>query len=87
MKTERKFPKYFRELLEKHQITQKELSEKSGLHETYISQICNGRRYPNFTHLLKISEVLATEEESLIEIYLELSLQMREDIKRGGMST
>ncbi len=87
MTTERKFPKYFRELLEKHQITQKKLSEKSGLHETYISQICNGRRYPNFIHLLKISEVLATEEKSRIEIYLDLSLQMRNDIKRGGMST
>jgi len=78
------FPKLFRELLLEYKLTQKDISEKTGLHKTYISQIAIGHRKPSIEVLLKISDVLSNEEKSRVEIYCKMLRWLRQDIRTGG---
>ena len=86
MKNEYKpqFPTLFRELLQEYNLTQKDISEKTELHKTYISQLANGLRKPSIETLLKISDALSTKEKSRIEIYCKMLRWLREDIRNGG---
>ncbi len=62
-----------KELLEERNIKQKDLSIKSGIRESTISDICRGSRTViNFEHLAKIADTLGIEDISeLIELKVE----------------
>lgn len=52
-----------KDILEKKGMTQKHLSELSGVRESTISDIVRGSRTViNFTHLAKIAEALEVED-------------------------
>ena len=56
-----------KELRESHNITQEELSEKSGLHRNYISDAERGVRNISLKSLEKIAEGLDVEIADLLK--------------------
>lgn len=57
-----------RDLRKKNYLTQTQLSEKTGLSETYISQIENGKSYPNAENLWIIAKGIGCKVDDLYEI-------------------
>jgi transcriptional regulator with XRE-family HTH domain len=49
------------------EISQKELSEKCGLHINYIQQLENGKRNPSLITLIKIRKGLDTSFKYLLD--------------------
>lgn len=62
-----------KELLNERGITQKELSEKTGIRESTISEICrNSKTVMNFKHIVKIAEVLEIQDiREIIDLKVE----------------
>lgn len=78
------FPKLFRDLLVENGITQQDLSNKTGIHKTQISQYCTGHRRPSLETLIKFADAITTEKRG--RLLYKLIGWIREDIKKGGMS-
>ena len=51
----------------KKNLTQKKLAEKSGIHQTYLSRIENGRINIFLTTLIKIARALETRPRNLVK--------------------
>ncbi len=62
-----------KELLDERGITQKELSEKTGIRQSTISEICrNSKTVMNFKHIVKIAEVLEIQDiREIIDLNIE----------------
>ncbi len=55
-----------KELLKEKEISQKELSEMTGITESAISHYVKGDRVPRGTNLVKIAEALGTTADDLL---------------------
>lgn len=55
------------ELLKQSNMTQKELSEATGITESAISRYVKGDRLPRGVNLIKLAQALKTTPESLID--------------------
>lgn len=55
-----------KEMLDQNNITQKELSEKTGITESAISHYVRGDRVPRGANLMKIAKALGTTADDLL---------------------
>ena len=55
------------ELLKQNNMTQKELSEATGITESAISRYVKGDRLPRGVNLIKLAQALKTTPESIID--------------------
>ncbi|MCR5251816.1 MAG: helix-turn-helix domain-containing protein [Lachnospiraceae bacterium] len=55
-----------KEMIDQKGITQKELSEKTGITESAISNYVRGSRVPRGANLMKIAKVLGTTADDLL---------------------
>lgn len=62
------FGNNLKEILEDSWMTQKELSEETGLSESMISYYIHGKRMPNMKNIINIALALDCELNELIEI-------------------
>lgn len=60
------FKDNLKEILKERGISQRQLSEMTGITETAISRYSNGERVPNITNALKISESLGVSIDFLV---------------------
>lgn len=61
------FAKQLKTLLDEKGMRQRDLAEKTGLHEVTISQFCHGERVPKGNTLQKIAEALNVSADELFE--------------------
>jgi len=79
MKLEETFGKIVKNIRCQKGLSQDELSEKTGLDRTFISQIENGQRNPSLSTILKISEGLNIKPSALISKFEISYLKSREE--------
>jgi transcriptional regulator with XRE-family HTH domain len=48
------------------QLTQEELSDRAGVHQTYLSGLEHGKRNPTVAVLQKLAEALGSDIEDLV---------------------
>ena len=61
----------FKALLKEKQVTQLDMAEKLGVHQTLISLWCRGKCKPSISCVKKISELLGASLEEVISCFEE----------------
>jgi len=79
-----KFPSKLRELLVSKGMTQRDLSDKTGINKAQISQYCTGHRRPSIETLVIFSDAIDTKKGE--KTFLTMLRWLRNDIKNGGMT-
>jgi transcriptional regulator with XRE-family HTH domain len=62
-----KFNENLRRIRRAKDITQEELSKKTGIHQTHISHYERGERKPSFDNLLSLSQALNCTIDELVK--------------------
>ena len=52
--------------IKRHNLTARQVAERSGIAKQYVSYICNGQRSPTLTILIKLKEAIGCEWEELL---------------------
>lgn len=66
MKPEEIFGKIIKEIRNQQGISQEELSDRTGLDRSYLSQIENGKKSPSLSTILRISRALNLKTSELL---------------------
>ena len=59
----------FKELLKSKDMTQQELADELAVHQTLISQWCNGKGAPDIEKAVKISRILNVDIKEVIKCF------------------
>ena len=60
------FKKYLNQQLHKKDWTQRELSEKMGVHESLVSRWMKGERVPTLPNIIKLASLFETSVDTIL---------------------
>ena len=66
-KTEKKEEKMLKELIKNKKMTQQEVADRLGVHQTLVSQWCCGKSKPSLIEALELSKLLEVTLEKIAE--------------------
>ena len=59
----------FKELLKNKRIKQETLARELGVHQTLISQWCNGKGKPNIYQVVEVAKYIGVSAETIISCF------------------
>lgn len=59
----------FKQLLKRQDVTQQELADKLGIHQTAISKWCTGQCAPSVAKIVSIAQILACSVEDVVNCF------------------
>lgn len=59
----------FKEMLKQHNVTQQKLADALGVHQTLISQWCQGKGKPNVYHISKIAKCVGATADEVVSAF------------------